>query len=148
MARVIEIAASAGRRGPMTRGVASLPLDAQWAEWRTSLGYVDDVADALVLAAVDPAAHAQTFNVGPAEVWSNLEWARRLAGVCGWHGEVEIVPRDRTPEPARTRLAALDLTVPICLDTGLIRRRLGYAEVVALKDALAATVAAETAATA
>ena len=129
--------------GPMLRGARSLLIDADWAEWRTSLRYVDDVAEGLVLAALDPRADRQTFNVGPACPKSNLEWARDLAEVCEWRGEFDVAPRDRLPEPVRSSLAALDLTAPLCLDTSFIRRRLGYSEVVAPADALRATVEAE-----
>lgn len=129
---------------PPLGGGGFLTLDAQWANWRTSLGYVDDVADALVLAAVHPHAHARTFNVGPREVWSNRTWADALAAACGWSREVRIVPRDQIPEPARSRLDALDLTVPLALDTTAIRQTLGYAEITSLEAALLATQGAET----
>lgn len=129
--------------GPMLRAAGSLLIDSQWAAWRTSLGYVDDVADALVLAALHPDADGLTFNVGPTSVKTNLEWAADLAEVCGWCGKFDIVPRDRLPESARSGLTALDLTTPLCLDTSLIRQRLGYVEVVAPADALSATVDAE-----
>lgn len=133
--------------GPMLRGADSLPIDAEWAEWRTSLGYVDDVADALVLAALHPRANGQTFNAGPNSIRSNLEWANALAEVCDWRGEVEIVSRHRLPEPARIGLSALDLSVPLCLDTRRIRDELGYAEVIAPDDALAVIAEAEKGAT-
>lgn len=129
--------------GVMARGGPVLTLDAQWADWRTSLGYVDDVADALVLAAIHPHAHARTFNVGPLDVWSNKAWADALAAVCGWNGELQIVPRDQIPEPTRSRLAGLDLTVPIDLNSAAIRQTLGYSEVVSLDEALMATLEAE-----
>lgn len=128
---------------PMARGAGVLKIDAEWADWRTSLAYLEDVAEALVLAAVHPQAHARLFNVGPREVKSNLEWAGALAAVCGWRGELQVVARDQTPEPMRSRLAALDLRVPFVLDAAAIREALGYSEVVPLDKALVATVAAE-----
>jgi nucleoside-diphosphate-sugar epimerase len=124
-----------------TSGV--LKIDAEWANWRASLGFVDDVAEALVLAAVEPHAHARTFNVGPLDVKSNLEWACALPTALGWRGEVRVVSRDQIPEPTRSRLVALDLAVPIALSTEAIRQAIGYSEVVDLADRLAATIQAD-----
>jgi nucleoside-diphosphate-sugar epimerase len=128
---------------PMSAGNGPVRIDAGWASWRTSLGFVDDVADALVLAAVHPQAHRCTFNVGPAEVKTNLEWAKAFATALAWSGELQLVPRERTPEPTRSRLEALDLTVPCILATGAIRRALGYSEVTRFAASLRATIEAE-----
>jgi nucleoside-diphosphate-sugar epimerase len=96
-----------------------------------------------VLAAVHPQAHRCTFNVGPAEVKTNLEWAKAFATALAWSGELQLVPRERTPEPTRSRLEALDLTVPCILATGAIRRALGYSEVTRFAASLRATIEAE-----
>jgi nucleoside-diphosphate-sugar epimerase len=125
----------------MTRGASDLALDKQWAEWRTSLGYVENVADALVLAATHPAADGRTFNVGPEHVKTNREWAIALKAVVDWRGEIRVMARDTIPEPAQKQLGALDLTVPIRLNTSAIRQTIGYTEVVSEADALAATIA-------
>jgi nucleoside-diphosphate-sugar epimerase len=129
--------------GPMLSGDERLRIDAQWAAWRTSLGFVDDIAEALVLAAVHPGAVGQTFNAGPAEVKSNFDWALALSQACGWRGELQIARREETQEPTRSRLGALDLSVPNCMHTDLIRRTLGYTEVTRIQDALIATINAE-----
>lgn len=129
--------------GAMAAGSAVLKIDAEWATWRTSLGYIDDVAEALVLAAVHPDADRRTFNVGPGEVKSNLEWAGILSNLSGWGGKLQIVSRNQMPESTRSRLAGLDLSVPISLSTASIRECLGYSEVTALEDALISTVEAE-----
>lgn len=76
-------------------------------------------------------------------MWSNRAWADALAEVCGWSGEVRLSPRDQIPEPARSRLAALDLTVPLALDTTAVRQALGFTEITSPQDALLATLDAE-----
>lgn len=128
---------------PMSAGSGPVRIDAGWANWRTSLGFVEDVADALVLAAIHPEAHRRRFNVGPAEVKTNLEWAKAFSEALAWRGELQVVPREETPEPRRSRLDALDLTVPCVLATAALRQTLGYSEVTHFGDGLAATIEAE-----
>lgn len=129
--------------GPMLSGAGALKVDAEWAAWRTSLGFVDDVAEALVLAAVHPKADDRIVNVGPQEVISNQAWAQRLAAALQWKGELQLVTRKDAPEPARRRLDQLDLSVPFALNSNAIREAVGYSEVTSWQDALAATIGAE-----
>lgn len=125
---------------PMLAGAPVLEVDEAWAAWRTTYGYVADVAEALALAAVQPAAAGRTWNVGPAEAPDHFAWARRLAELVGWRGEIRTVPRDAAPAARRAALDVLDLTYPLRLDAGRFRRELGFAEVTESEAALAATV--------
>lgn len=125
---------------PMLKRGDLLPIDEQWAGWRTSLGYVDDVAEALVLAAVHPGADHRTFNVGPSEVISNLEWAEAIGAALGWRGTRQLRAREEAPEPVRAGLQALDLSVPMRLNSDAIRRELGFSEVATRTEALRATI--------
>jgi nucleoside-diphosphate-sugar epimerase len=88
---------------------------------------------------VHPDAAGMVFNAGRAEAEANAAWAARLADVLGWRGEVRRLPRRQVPEPARAPLAALDLGVPLVMETALIRERLGYREVTDLAEALRRT---------
>jgi nucleoside-diphosphate-sugar epimerase len=124
--------------GPMAAGQASLEVDAAWAAWRTSYGYVDDVAEGLALCAVHPAAAGQVYNVGPLAAPDHTAWAHRIAAVMGWSGDI------RTVEGAwAARLAGLDLGHPMVTDTRRIRGELGYAEVTDADEALARTITDE-----
>jgi nucleoside-diphosphate-sugar epimerase len=126
--------------GPMLSGAPQLRVDAGWAIWRSSYGYVDDVAEALALAAIHPAAAGKLFNAGPSVAISHLEWAKDFAEHIGWEGEVHTVPRDEMPDVLRRTFDGLDLSYPLVLDTNAIRATLGYDEVTPLSERLEATV--------
>jgi nucleoside-diphosphate-sugar epimerase len=126
---------------PMRANASVIEVDAQWAAWRSSYGYVDDVAAALMLAAVHPGAANRTYNAGPLEAPDHAHWVGRFAGLLGWRGELRTIARGSVAEPQRSRLEALDLSIPLVMDTRRIRRELGYAEVVDPATALRTTVA-------
>jgi nucleoside-diphosphate-sugar epimerase len=66
--------------------------------WRWSRGYVENVAAAIALAATAEAAAGQIYNIAEEPALSELEWAKRIAAVAGWHGEFVLLPRERTPQ--------------------------------------------------
>jgi nucleoside-diphosphate-sugar epimerase len=120
---------------PMREGRMRLALDPRWAAWRTSYGYVDDVAEGLALCAVHPRAGGATFNLGPESAPDHAAWAARIAGALGWAGEFA---------PGRdAALDALDLIYPMVLDSGRIRRELNYREPTDPRLALERTITDE-----
>jgi nucleoside-diphosphate-sugar epimerase len=127
--------------GVMQAGAPVLEMDAAWAGWRSSYGYVDDVAHGLALAATHPAAAGRTYNVGPAEAPDHAGWAERFGAALGWRGEIRRIERRAVPEPVRSALDALDLTYPMVTDTRRIRTELGYAEPTDPDEALLRTAA-------
>jgi nucleoside-diphosphate-sugar epimerase len=96
--------------------------------WRWTRGYVENVADAIVLAALNERAAGETYNVGEPDAPTEAEWASM----------VEIGGLKPT--------ATLDFSYHLVTDTTAIRRDLGYVERVSRKDAIAKTVAWERAA--
>jgi nucleoside-diphosphate-sugar epimerase len=118
-------------------------IDERWAAWRTTYGYVDDVAHALALCATHPQA-AGVYNVGAAEAPDHAHWAERYAAVMNWVGAIRSLAPEETEPRARARYDALDLTIPLVTDTGKIRAELGFREPTDGTDALARTVADET----
>jgi len=63
-------------------------LDEAWAAWRTTYGFVDDVADAIKTVALTDLGVGETFNVGEAGAPTHRVWAARFAEALGWQGEV------------------------------------------------------------
>lgn len=57
--------------------------------------YVDDVVEALVLAAVSPACYGQVFNLGANEKYSLLEFVKLLEELCGARYSTVPFPADR-----------------------------------------------------
>src|SRR5215472_2627178 len=54
------------------------------AAWRIPRGYVENVADAVVLAAASEGGVGRTYNVCEEECFSELEWAKKIAAATGW----------------------------------------------------------------
>jgi nucleoside-diphosphate-sugar epimerase len=125
---------------PMLAKAPVIEVDAQWAAWRATYGYVDDVAAGLGLAATHPAARGRTYNLGPLAADDHAHWAGRFAALLGWAGELRPIPREEVAEPVRVQLDSLDLAWPMVTDTRRIRAELGYREVALPEDALRRTI--------
>jgi nucleoside-diphosphate-sugar epimerase len=103
------------------------------AGWRFTHGYAENVAAALTLAILNPAAIGRIFNVGDAITPPWADWIRQVGRACGWHGEVLIVPDEQLPPHLSENFDfAQDWTV----DTTKIRTELGYIEPIAPDDAM------------
>ncbi len=99
---------------------------------RRDLNYVDDVVEALLLVAADPAAEGQAYNLGSDESISLLELAQLLVDINGG-GSYRLVPFP----PERQRIDIGDFVG----DYGRIRQALGWQPQVSLRDGLARTLA-------
>jgi len=102
-------------------------IDAKQAGWRWTRGYVENVADAIALAALNERAAGRTYNVGEADAPTDQEWASTVAGHAIKIGGLKPV-------------ATLNFDYDLVTDTAAIRRDLGYVEPVSREDAIAATV--------
>ncbi|HKV93353.1 MAG TPA: NAD-dependent epimerase/dehydratase family protein [Candidatus Angelobacter sp.] len=107
------------------------------AAMRTPRGYVENVAEAIALAATSPRASGRIYNVCEAEFFSELEWAKKIAAATGWSGEFVVLPHDRTPKhllwPGNTRQH-------IVASSERIRKELGYRELVPREEAIRRTI--------
>ena len=80
----------------------------------------------------------RTFSVGYREQqFSELEWARKIAGEMGWDGEFVVLPVERTP---RHLLKPGDAAQHWTASSARIRRELGYKEPVAIEEAVRRTI--------
>uniref|UniRef100_B0SX35 NAD-dependent epimerase/dehydratase n=1 Tax=Caulobacter sp. (strain K31) TaxID=366602 RepID=B0SX35_CAUSK len=128
---------------PMVQGRPRFVIPHPWASWRATFGYVDDVAAGIALAAVQPRAGGETYNLGRANTPTNIAWAVAFAEHLNWPGEVQLAHPDVARGALAAATAGLDLSYPLFIDNAKIRRRLGYAEVTDFDEALARTVADE-----
>ncbi len=117
-------------------------LDERAARWPNSYGYVADVAEAIVMAALAPGAAGRTYNVGQPFVRTPLEWLLTFGVVMNRRIEVETVPAEQKGLMWE-RAEASDLRYPLTLDTSRIRQELGFAEPIPEIEALRATIADE-----
>jgi nucleoside-diphosphate-sugar epimerase len=107
---------------------------------RTPRGYVEDVASAVMLAAISPQAAGRIYNVGESECFGELEWSRKIAAAAGWDGEFVVLPHERTPKhlhwPGNTAQHIVVLS-------DRIRQDLGYRENLPREEAIRRTIAWE-----
>lgn len=94
-------------------------------QWRWTHGYVENVAAAIVLAALHPAAVGRIFNVGEAYTPTMAERLENMPA--------SPVPIDRG--------ATFNFEQNIAYDTSRIRNELGYCELVSEMEALRRTLA-------
>ena len=120
-----------------------IEFDQRAAKWPNSYGYIDDVAEAMVLAATSPKAAGRIYNVGQNFVRNPIEWLLSFAVVLNRPVEVlEVSPEKRGLQAERAD--ASDLNYPLTLDTSRIRQELGFKEIVPEREALLRTIASET----
>lgn len=117
-------------------------IDARAYGWLNSYGYVEDVAEAMALAALHPAAVGQVYNVGQDFVRPAHEWAERLLPLIGI--DIPVTSAPAGSGIWADRADAMDLRYPLTVDTGKIRRQLGFAEIVDETAALERTLASYT----
>ncbi|HML21710.1 MAG TPA: NAD-dependent epimerase/dehydratase family protein [Aggregatilinea sp.] len=120
----------------MDDGRPAILLSETAADWHWTRAYVENVAEAVMLAITDPRAAGRIYNVGDQPLLSMAAWVRTIGQAAGWQGEIEVVANDLLPEDMRDDALAQDLVA----ETTRIRRELGYREVVPLETAMARTV--------
>ena len=113
----------------------TLRLNAAEAAWRCTRGYVEDVAWAIRLAALEARAAGETFNVGEDEVLTELDWVRAIALAAGWAGQV-------ISDPATPPSLSAQWDTSLVVDTRRIREVLGYREPIGRPEGLRRTTAA------
>lgn len=115
-------------------------LEEGMAEWRSTRGFVENMAEAVVMAVTDERAAGRIYNVAEAENLTEAEWIRAIGDAVGWNGQVVTISGERLPQHLR---AGVDLRQHFVCDSGRIRRELGYNEPIARDEALRRTVAWE-----
>jgi len=112
------------------------------AGWLNSYAYIDDVAEALALAATLPEAEGRIYNVAQPYVRTQADWARTVLTLMGVDSEIVLVDADAGGILA-DRADSSDLSYPLTLDSARIRAELGYSEIVPEEQALRRTIAWE-----
>ena len=120
----------------MDDGRPFIILPEGFAQWRWTRGYVENVAEAIALAAAARTA-GRVYNVGEPEAFSELEWAQKIAEAVGWCGRFMILPAERTPAHLGMHGNTAQHWVA---STDRIRNELGYREVVSPQESLRRTI--------
>jgi nucleoside-diphosphate-sugar epimerase len=105
------------------------------ATWRSTWGYVDNVADAVARAVEHDVSRGRVYNVADTPARSLEEWVQQIAVLTGWQGRVV-----HAIHPASD---SHNWQQDLVTDTTRIRIELGFAEPVSVEVALARTIAWE-----
>lgn len=119
----------------------ALLLEPGQANWRCTHGYIRDVANAIAVAATHPQAERQIYNLGERDTPTIAERLHLLARAAGYKGKILVVPERMAPAHLKDELR--DYRNDIIMDTGRIRRELGYTDTTPEKQIWAETVAWE-----
>ncbi len=107
------------------------------AAWRTPRGFSENVGAAIALATTASRAAGKTYNICEQPDFSELEWARKIAGVVGWKGEFVVLPRDRAPQHLKFPMR---VEQHLAASSRRLREELGFEDPVPVREAIARTV--------
>jgi nucleoside-diphosphate-sugar epimerase len=107
----------------MSDGRSFIIIQDSLASWRTTRGYVEDVADGIFRAVVDDRAVGQVFNIAEQTYYRESEWIRLIGDSLGWEGEIVELPEDVLPESMR---AQFETRQHLTVDSSKIRRMLNW----------------------
>lgn len=126
---------------PMDEGREEVRLPTAQARWRGCRGFVENIADAIVLSTVDDRAAGRVYVVAEPDNLAEAAWVEAIGGAAGWRGRVVEVPEEALTAEERTE--SRSFRQHLAVDSSRIRRELGYAERVPSLKALVRTVAWE-----
>lgn len=112
-------------------------FEEKFAAWRPPRGYVENVAEAIALAATSDRATGRIYNIAEPDSPTELEWAQQIARTMAWAGRFIVLPADRMP--AHLQVPA-NFEQHWVYDTSRIREELGYREPIAREEALRGTI--------
>jgi nucleoside-diphosphate-sugar epimerase len=110
-----------------------ISLDEKQANWRTTRGYVEDVALAIALAVTNKKAAGRIYNVGEKSAQTEREWVEKVGRIAGWRGKIKVAPSDAESESE-------GWNYDLAANTNRIRDELGFAEGVSPDEALRRTL--------
>ncbi len=113
---------------------------ADFAGWRGSRGYVENVAHAIALAVTLDQSVGRVYNVAEPHAFTELEWAQAVTKAAGWQGEFITLPPELAPAHLRN---SANLAQHWVASSQRIREELGYTETVSLEESLRRTIAWE-----
>lgn len=112
-------------------------LEQTVSQWATCRGYVENVAQAIALAATEEKATGRIFNVADPDRFTEAEWAAQIGKTVGWNGRIIALPAGDMPKHL---LGPGNHGQHLFMDSTRIRRELGYSETVPLSEAIRRTV--------
>ena len=112
-------------------------LDESFAKWKTTFGYVENVAYAIALAISNEQAANHIYNIGYYEHFTTLEWVEKIGKIMNWDGKIVIAPK------GHISIEGCNPEQHLFTDTSLIRKELDYKEQIPLNETIKNTIAWE-----
>jgi len=109
-------------------------IDENKANWRSCRGFVEDVANAIVLSALDTRSGNRIYNVGERNAYSEIEWIQKIGHIAGWENKIIKLPYDQLP--SHLKEPSLAWEQDLIIDTHRIRDELNYKELYSPEDAI------------
>lgn len=117
-------------------------LESTQATWPWTRGYVENIAAAIVAAALHPSAHDEIYNIGELSALTEHAWVTRLATLTGWTGRILARPNAALPAHLRT---TYDWRYGFAMNCAQLRTALNHTDPVTPDLALQRTLAWEAA---
>ncbi|EDY84425.1 NAD dependent epimerase/dehydratase family [Verrucomicrobiia bacterium DG1235] len=117
---------------------STILMDRDWAAWRWTWGYVEEVARAIAAAALHPAGANQIFNIGEEQTPSFQERFALCSDILDWPLKTTLAKAEKLP--SNEDWAGLNLAQHWIADTSKIRSLLGYQEILTPKECLQKTL--------
>ncbi|GAB4573008.1 MAG: SDR family oxidoreductase [Anaerolineae bacterium] len=125
---------------PMVDGRPVIVMGEAYAAWRSTYGYVDNVAHAIALACTDARATRRVYNVGWPVALSMQALGEKVGAAMQWAGVIVTVPEPELPPILQPDF---DTRHHLVASTERIRTELGYTEPVDIDEGIRRTVAWE-----
>lgn len=107
------------------------------ANWRWTHAFVDNVANAVVMAAESGDVDTRIYNLGEQQTPTIEERVRQIAMVFEWNGQVVVAPDHAIPQYMRVRD---NLSQDLVYDSRKIRTELNYVDLIDYYDGLRESV--------
>ncbi len=121
----------------MMDGRKQIILSKEQAQWHGLRGYVEDMAEAIALCALDTRKGHHIYNAADRVCLTEREWVEAIADANSWNGEILELPETSLPDSLKD---PMDWNQDWALDSTLIRQELGYSELVPQKESMVRTV--------
>lgn len=121
---------------PMHDQRPAIVLHDLYAQWRSTYGYIDNVAAAMALACTDDRAAGRIYNIGEFTP-PMLEIAQQVKAVMDWPGEFVVLPGEKLPESLRFGVAQPHQNL-VC-DTRRIASELGFRPEISFEESIRRT---------
>jgi nucleoside-diphosphate-sugar epimerase len=116
----------------MIDGRPYILLDEIQANWKTTRGYVENVAHAIVLAILNDTSRNKIYNVSENN-YHEQEWIQLIGKYANWKGIIEIFKTGKIN-------LSWNFHQDIDMSSQKIRQELGYSEIVSFEDGLKRTM--------